>query len=86
MGRQARHPFDGETEKDLEPLDLVSFDLWGPSCTQSAGGKVYLMSIVDAGTSYKQGAYLEDKLDSTTIAAFEGFCVQAEMATGRKIH
>ena len=27
MGCQAHHPFDGETEKDLEPLDLVFFDL-----------------------------------------------------------
>ena len=86
MGHQACCPFDGETKKDLEPLDLVSFDLWEPSHTQSAGGKVYLMAIVDAGTSYKQGAYLEDKSDSMTIAAFEGFCVQAETATGRKIH
>ena len=85
MGHQAHCPFDGETEKDLEPLDLVSFDLWGPSHAQSAGEKVYLMAIVDAGTSYKQGAYLENKSDSTTIAAFEGFHVQAETATGRKI-
>ena len=29
MGRQAHHPFDGETDKKLEPLKLVSFDLWG---------------------------------------------------------
>ena len=43
------------------------------------------MAIVNAGTSYRQGAYLEDKLDSMTIAAFEGFCVQAETAMGRKI-
>ena len=85
VGCQACHPFDGETERDLEPLDLVSFDLLGPSCTQSAGGKVYLMAIINAGTSYKQGAYLEDKSDSMTIAAFQGFCVQAEMAMGRKI-
>ena len=36
MGRQARRPFDGETDKKLEPLELVLFDLWGPSRTQSA--------------------------------------------------
>jgi hypothetical protein len=40
MGRQTRRPFDGETEKGLKPLDLVAFDLWGPSRVQSAGGKV----------------------------------------------
>src|SRR5271155_5259163 len=85
MGRQTRRPFDGETEKDLGPLDLVSFDLWGPSRVQSGGGKVYMMLIVDAGTSYKYGAYLRDKSDSTTLDTFDTFCIQAETLTGRKI-
>ena len=84
MGRQTRRPFDGETEKDLEPLDLVSFDIWGPSRVQSTGGKVYLMIIVDAGTSYKHGAYLADKSDATTLAAFEEFRARAETLTGGK--
>jgi hypothetical protein len=43
------------------------------------------MVIVDAGTSYKQGAYLKDKSDTTTLAAFKTFCVQAETTTGKKI-
>ena len=85
LGRQVRRPFDGQTVGDLRPLELVSFDLWGPSRVQSMGGKVYLMVIVDAGTSYKYGAYLPDKLDSTTIAAFETFCTTAESITGRKL-
>jgi hypothetical protein len=87
LGRQTRRPFDGTTEKDLLPLDLVSFDLWGPSRVQSAGGKLYLMIIVDAGTSYKSlaGAYLSDKADVTTLAAFEIFRAQAETITGRKV-
>ena len=85
LGRQTRWPFDGETEKDVGPLDLVSFDLWGPSRTQSAGGKTYLMIIVDAGTSYKYGAYLSDKSDPTTLAAFEIFRAMVETLTGRKI-
>src|SRR5258705_546009 len=41
---------------------LVSFDLWGPSWVQSAGGKIYFMLIVDGGTSYKYGAYLQTLL------------------------
>ena len=85
LGRQTRRPFDGATEKDLRPLELVSFDLWGPSRVQSVGGKVYLMIVVDAGTSYKYGAYLSDKSDSTTIAAFDAFRSAAEALTGRKI-
>ena len=85
MGRQTRRPFDGESEKNLLPLNLVSFDLWGPSCTQSAGGKIFLMIIVDAGTSYKYGAYLADKSDATTLASFETFRTFSETSTGNKI-
>ena len=86
LGRQTRRPFDGTTEKDLLPLDRVSFDLWGPSRVQSVGGKIYLMIIVDAGTSYKHGTYLQDKSDLTTMEAFEIFRAMAETITGRKIH
>src|ERR1700678_23573 len=85
MGRQTRGPFDRETEKDLLPLDLVSFDLWGPSRVQSIGGKLYLTIIVDAGTSYKFGAYLSDKSDSTTLAVLEIFRTKSEALTGRQI-
>lgn len=86
LGHQTHRPFDGETEKSLPPLDLISFDLWGPSCVQSIGGKLYLMIIVDGGTSFKFGAYLSDKLDTTTLAVFDVFCTKAENLTGRKIH
>ena len=85
LGRQTRRPFDGVTDKDLGPLDLVAFDLWGPSRTQSAGGRTYMMILVDAGTSYKYGAYLADKSDNTTLAVFEIFRAQAETLTGRKV-
>jgi hypothetical protein len=85
LGRQTRRPFDGVTEKDLSPLALVSFDLWGPSRVPSLGGKTYCMIIVDAGTAFKHGDYLPDKSDHTTIGAFEGFRVRAEITTGKKI-
>ena len=85
IGRQTRRPFDGTTEKDIPPLDLVSFDLWGPSRVPSIGGKIYLMIIVDAGTSYKHGAYLSDKSDQTTITSFEIFRARAETLTSRKV-
>jgi hypothetical protein len=85
LGRQTRRPFDGSTETDLGLLDLVAFDLWGPSRVQSAGGKIYMMIIVDAGTSFKYGAYLSDKSDATVLSTFEVFRAKAETTTGRKI-
>ena len=86
LGCQTCCPFDGETEKNLAPLELIAFNLWGPSHVQSAEGKVYVMIIVDAGTSYKCGAYLPDKSGTTTISTFEAFHTKAETTTGRKIH
>ena len=83
LGHQTCQPFDGMTETKLHPLELVSFNLWGPSRVQSGGGKTYFMPIVDAGTSYKYGAYLSNKSDSSTIAAFDDFRVKAESMTGQ---
>ena len=85
IGRQTRRPYDGKTEKDLDPLELVSFDLWGPSRVQSAGGKIYFMPVVDGGSSYKYGAYLSDKSDSSTITAFDAFRAEAESLSGFKV-
>ena len=81
MGCQTHQPFDGVTKKDLAPLDLVTFNLWGPSHVLSAGEKTYMMVIVDGGTSYKYGVYLPDKSDETTIPAFDAFCTRAKTAT-----
>ncbi len=53
IGQHIHRPFNGKTETDLDPLKLVSFDLWGSSCVPSAGGKVYFMSIVDGESAYK---------------------------------
>ena len=72
--------------RKLDPLELVSFDLWNPSHVQSVGGKIYLMIVVDEGTSYKHGAYLSYKSDSSTINAFNAFRVKTELLSGHKIH
>ena len=43
------------------------------------------MIIIDAGSSYKYGAFLADKSDSTTLEAFETFKNKVETLTNRKI-
>jgi len=85
IGHQTRCPYDRKSEANLDLLELVSFDLWGPSRVQSAGGKIYFMPVIDGGMSFKYGAYLSDKSDLSTIAAFEMFWVEAESLSGRKI-
>ncbi len=85
LGRQTRRPFDNATDKTHGPLELVSFDLWGPSRVPSVGGKLYFMPIINAGTSYKDGAYLSDKADDSTIPAFDVFRARAESMTGCRV-
>jgi hypothetical protein len=85
LGRQTRRLFNDESDKVLDPLELVSFDLWRPSHMQSVGGKVYFMPIIDVGTSYKHGAYLSDASTIATIAAFDVFRAKGEALSGRKI-
>lgn len=43
------------------------------------------MIVVDAGSSYKYGAFLADKSDPTVLGALEVFRNQAETLTGRKV-
>ena len=43
------------------------------------------MPVVDGGSSYKYGAYLSDKSDSSTITAFDEFRVHAESLSGHKV-
>lgn len=85
LARQTRRPFDVPTNPNVRPLELVAIDLWGPSRTQSVGGKVYMMNIVDSGTSFKHAVFLGDKSDDTTLKAFEEYRVMAENQTGQKI-
>ena len=61
MGHQTQWPFNRITEKDLALLELVAFDLWGPFCVQSFGGKTYMMIVVDGRTSFKHRVYLPEK-------------------------
>ncbi|KAF7371645.1 Gag-Pol polyprotein [Mycena venus] len=55
-GRQHTRTYDRYSEPDVPPLDLVAFDLWGPSCAASPGRNIYMMFFVDSGTSHKHTA------------------------------
>ncbi len=46
---------------------------------------MYFMPIVDGGLSYKYGAYLSDKSDSSTIATFDAFRATTEALSGHKV-
>ncbi len=85
LARHARRPFDEPTDPNIDPLELVAIDLWGPSRTASPSGKTYMMIFMDSGTSFKVGEFLADKADDTTMAAFDKYRHMAETQTGRKV-
>ncbi len=85
LARHARRPFDEPTDPNVDPLELVATDLWGPSRTASPSGKTYMMIFVDSGTSFKAGEFLADKADDTTVAVFDRYRRMAETQTGRKV-
>ncbi|KAF7372248.1 Gag-Pol polyprotein [Mycena venus] len=84
-GCQHARPYDGHTDPNAPPLELVAFDLWGPLRVASPGGNIYMMLIVDSGSSHKYVAFLKDKSDDSTIAALDEYHVMAERQTGHKV-
>jgi transposase InsO family protein len=67
--------------KEKDPLERVHIDLWGPSPVASAGGKQYLMTFTNGGTSYLEVALLADKSVATTLEAFKLYHAAAERHT-----
>ncbi len=85
LARHTHRPFDELSNPDVDPLDLMATDLWGPSRTASVSGKTYLMILVDSGTGCKGGEFLADKSDETTVGAFDRWRKLAETQTERKV-
>ena len=85
MGKQTRHPFDGNTHPATEILERVHIDLWGLSHVASTSGKRYMMQIVDAYGGHTEGYFLTDKETDTTLSALKHYTALAERQTGKKI-
>ena len=85
MGKQTCRPFDTNKEPETGPLECIFIDLWGPSCTQSNGGKSYLMQAVDSASAHTEGYFLANKCAETTLEAFKAYHVMAERQTGKKL-
>ena len=52
QGKHTRRPFDEVVTPEKEPMERAHIDLWGPAQVQSLGGKSYLMTVTDGGTSH----------------------------------
>ncbi|CAK5276896.1 unnamed protein product [Mycena citricolor] len=77
LGKQDKMPFDDEVVHEREPLERVHLDLWGRARTPSWGNAVYLMLILDGGTSMKFPVFLTNKRKETVLEAFSAWLREA---------
>ena len=85
FGKQSRRPFDAEITPETKVLERVHVDLWGPASKQSPSGKLYMMLIIDGGSSYIDIHFLSNKEMATTLDCFSRFHAMAERQTGQKL-
>ena len=64
---------------------MGSIDLWGPSRVKLAGGKLYMMLVVDGFSGSAKGYFLTDKQVSTTLEALKQNIGLSERQMGQKI-
>ena len=66
-----------------QPLQLIHFDLWGPSLLQSSSGYYYYIHFVDAYSRFTWMYLLRYKSDA--FQAFLNFKTQVELQLGFKV-
>jgi len=85
LGKHAAWPYDKEVEPEDEVLERIHVDLWGPASVESVRGALYLMVLVDGGSSMKFGYPLSHKMADLTLQVFTEFHLEAERVTGKKL-
>jgi len=78
FGKHTSHTFNDNGYRETKTLERVYIDLWGPAQTQSAGGVLYFMLIMDGYTFYQTIALLKNKLADTTLMVFKAYHTEAE--------
>ena len=85
LGKHAAWLYDKEVEPKDEVLEHIHVDLWGPASVKSVGGALYLMVLVDGGSSMKFGYPLSHKTADLTLQVFTEFHLEAECMTEKKL-
>ena len=84
-GKQTWRPFDEVITPKKDPLQQIHIDLWGPTQVQSVGGKSYILTFTDSGTSHRKIFFLADKQAKTTLEALKQYHALAECQTSRNL-
>ncbi|KAK9169349.1 hypothetical protein Syun_001489 [Stephania yunnanensis] len=84
LGKQVKSSFKTKVTSDVtRALELIHMDLFGPTQTQSLGGKSYCFVIVDDFTRYTWVYFLSHKHEVFDV--FVKFCALVENEKGYKI-
>lgn len=84
LEKQKRVSFQiGERNPKKEKLELVHFDVWGPTTLSSIGGKHYFMTFIDDHSRKVWVYFLKHK--SEVFNAFKRWKAMVENETGLKV-
>jgi len=78
FGKHSTHLFNKTGTREKEVLKKVHIDIWGPAGTQSAGGALYFLIIMDRYSSFRTVAFLNNKSAETTLRVFRTYHTEAE--------
>ena len=76
LGKQTKHTFPHDKNVSRNMLDIVHFDVWGPTETMSMGGYRYYVTFIDEHRRKVWVYLMKDK--SEVFTHFQNFKVMAE--------
>jgi len=83
FGKHTTYPYHKNPVHEVEVLEWVHIDIWGPSPILSAGGCMYFMVITDGYSSYRMVTFLKSKSADITLNMLKAYQVEAEQQLER---
>ena len=84
-GKQTRLPFNKESSRASEILEVVHSDVCGPMEVNSLGGSRYFLMFTDDKSRRVTIYFLKEKSADNIYEAFEDYRCSSERQTGKKI-
>ena len=84
-GKHTAHLYNDSKSREKKILECIYVDIWGLYQTQSAGGALYFMIIMDGFLSYQTVACLKSKSAKVTLNIFKNFHNEIERQTEKRL-
>lgn len=85
FSKQTNCPFDKQVTQEMELLEQVHMDLWGPAWVKSNGGAKYTLIMTDSASKFRKKYFLSEKSGDMTLEAVKHYQAEAERQTGKKL-